>query len=421
MNISSISSRVASPDASDWLDEAEVAKLTPAMLVERAREIRDLAASFAQEAERMRRPADAVISAMRRAGIFYHFVPARYGGREFGLQTFIDIVTTVAEGCASSAWVMSFYMQHNLLLSQFPLQAQEEIFSKYPYVLAPVTTAPPGKAVPVDGGYRLSGYWKYTSGVVHANWLMLAAFVERNNVPAEMRLFMLPVEQARVIDKWYVDGLAATGSQDVAVDNLIVPEHLSMEFEKIRSGVGHGKEMHQSHLFSLAVDVLLNVSSSSPAIGAARACVGHFRKRLLERSPIGADGKPDIRPSSMARLAEATLAAETAELLLREAADRAEAAARARQTLTAEQRLRIRSHIVYAVKHAKKAVQIVSDAAGTSAHSLDNPIQRAVRDVVMISSHTVYDWDIAMDLLGRVLTDTVSENMLLHHSAGQVG
>ncbi|PJG45121.1 hypothetical protein CAF53_25270 (plasmid) [Sphingobium sp. LB126] len=417
----SMIARVAAPAGRqwDWLDKEDLAQLTPALLLDRARGIRDLAAQCAEETERQRRPLDQVVDAMRAAGIFYHFVPKRFGGLEFGLQSFIDIVTTVAEGCMSSAWIMSFYMQHNFLMSQMPRQAQDEVYGAYPYICAPATTAPPGNAIPTDGGYTVSGHWKYASGIMHADLLQLMAIVQRDGKAAEMRMFVLPVDQGRVIDTWYVDGLSGTGSADVVVDSVFVPEHMSVDFEQVRAGEGFGRDYHDNPLYGIAVDILLNISSASPAIGAARACVSAFSKRLQERSPRGTDGAPQIKPTALVRLAEANLAVEVAEVLLRDAAQRTEEVARARRVPTAEERLLIRSHIVFAVDQCKRAVRTVSDAAGTSAHNLDNPIQRAVRDVTVLASHAVYDWDNSMELLGRTITGVANANMFKHHSHTQ--
>ncbi|PJG44995.1 hypothetical protein CAF53_26345 [Sphingobium sp. LB126] len=120
------------------------------------------------------------------------------------------------------------------------------------------------------------------------------------------------------------------------VDSVFVPEHMSVDFEQVRAGEGFGRDYHDNPLYGIAVDILLNISSASPAIGAARACVSAFSKRLQERSPRGTDGAPQIKPTALVRLAEANLAVEVAEVLLRDAAQRTEEVARARRVPTAE-------------------------------------------------------------------------------------
>ena len=137
------------PLGGDWLSGAELAEITPAELIRRARALKPLLAAHALEAERLRRPVDEVIQALRDSGVFYHFVPRSYGGLEFDIDTFIDAMLVLGEGCASTAWVTSFCVEHNWMFSQFPKALQDETFgSAFPYVIAPGVTNPPGVSAP---------------------------------------------------------------------------------------------------------------------------------------------------------------------------------------------------------------------------------------------------------------------------------
>lgn len=404
----------------DWLSAAELKALTPAILVERVNAIKPLIAAHAQEAERIRHPVDVVMRAIRKTGILYHFVPKRYGGLEFGLTEFIDITMPIAEACASTAWVICFYMQHNFLAAQLPKAGQDEIFGAFPYTMAPGTAAPPAKAVAIDGGYEVTGRIKYASGAVHGDWAQLVANTAPTGEPPNLRFFMLPVDQITILDNWNVDGLAGTGSNDIVADKAFVPESRSVGFEDLRSGEGYGRGLYENPIYGVPVDILLNISSSIPIVGTARATVACFRERIIARAMPGSDGKPSIRPASQMRLAEAELAAHTAETLLHQAAADTEDAVRDGYRLTNEDRMRIRSRIAYAVDLSRHSVRIAFDGAGSSAHDLSNPIQRAMRDANMIASHAVYERDAAFELWGKVLTGSASPDAFKHHSIRQV-
>ena len=117
-------------------------------LVDRVAALAPLIAERSFEAEAQRRPLDEVIDALKATGVFRSFVPKRYGGYEIDMQTFVDIGILVAHADPSMGWITTFYMEHNWLLSMFPEELQDEIFSAQPYVLAPGSVNPTGLAVP---------------------------------------------------------------------------------------------------------------------------------------------------------------------------------------------------------------------------------------------------------------------------------
>jgi len=404
----------------DWLTSQELNALTPALLAARVDAIQSFIAEHAGETERLRRPADAVMEALRKTGIFYHFVPKRYGGFEYGLVDLVNEVLPIGEACTSTAWVTSFCIQHNFLAAQLPIVGQDEIFGATPYTIAPGTGAPPAKVTQVEGGYRVSGLIKYASGIMHADWVQVVGALVSDSDKPRMRFFMLPANEVKVLDTWYVDGLAGTGSNDILLENIFIPERRSVDFDDLLAGRGFGAREYVNPLYRVPVDILLNISSSAPGIGAARGIVKHFRDLVIKKAVPGPDGRPIPKLTWQMRLAEAELASHTAEMLLRQAASDTEAAVVNSQVVSAESRIRIRSRIAYAVDLARRAVRIISDGAGSSAHLLSSPIQRVMRDMNMLTSHRVYEKDSALELWGQVLTDSASAGSVRHHSAQQV-
>ena len=148
-------------------------------LVERVRAVAPLVASTSFEAEAARRPLDEVIDALKATGVFRAFVPARYGGYEIDLSTYVDIGLVLAHADPSMAWVTTFYMEHNWLLTMFAEELQDEVFGAKPFVLAPGTVNPSGRATPqADGAYVLSGHWQFATGICHADWVLLSGKIE---------------------------------------------------------------------------------------------------------------------------------------------------------------------------------------------------------------------------------------------------
>ncbi|MFD4509356.1 hypothetical protein [Streptomyces sp. NPDC058457] len=122
----------------------------------------------AVEAERIGRLTDPVIDAFRDAGFFTAMRPPETGGAAIGFGTFVDLVQTLARGDASAGWVGAFLISHNWLLTRLNARAQEEIFADGGPGLAAAAAAPPGTAEPVEGGYRVTGRWRFASGIMHS-------------------------------------------------------------------------------------------------------------------------------------------------------------------------------------------------------------------------------------------------------------
>jgi 3-hydroxy-9,10-secoandrosta-1,3,5(10)-triene-9,17-dione monooxygenase len=392
------------PAGGDWLSAAELSEITPQELIRRTTALKPLLAANAREAERLRRPIDTVWDALRKSGVFYHFVPKVYGGLEFDVDTFIDAMLPLGEACASTGWVAAFCVEHNWMLSQFPKEMQDETFGgSFPYIVAPGVTNPPGTAVPVDGGYRLTGRWKWATGVMHADWVLASGSIPGES-PPRMLFFAIPADQVVVLDTWHVDGMIGTGSNDVMVNDLFVPAHRVMDFGEMREGRAPGSKQHAHNpIYRMPMLPFLAVTAAIPAVGQARAAVAYFRDRLQERVLHGTTVKQAEKPAAQMRLAHADVLTSTAELLIRHVARENVELAKGAAPAKVEQRIALRVKVAHAMSLCREAIRTVCEASGSGSHFLDNPLQRGLRDINVMSSHVVYDLDGALELHGRAL------------------
>lgn len=146
-------------------------------LVDRVRELLPLVASEPAHAEHIRKPVDTVMTALADTGVFRAYVPKHFGGYEIDIDTFIEIGTALGSACTSTGWVTTFCMEHNWLLAHFDRAGQEALCDKQPYVLAPGSISPNGRAKAVDGGHVLNGRWSWGTGVMHADWVILSGVI----------------------------------------------------------------------------------------------------------------------------------------------------------------------------------------------------------------------------------------------------
>lgn len=376
-------------------------ELSAAGLVERVRALAPLVAERAEQAEQERKPVDEVIAALEATGVFKSYVPQRFGGFEIDPETFIDVGLAVSESCTSTGWVTTFYMEHNWMLAQFPEETQKEIFGRQPYILAPASISPNGKAVAVPGGHRVTGRWAWGTGVMHADWVLVNGVADGD--PSDVRLFLLPRDQVRVLDTWNAAGMQGTGSNDMVAEDVFVPAARSESLMGMANGRGRGAQWLGSPCYRHPMLPLLCLAAAVPAVGAARRAVALFRERLEGRTILGTQGKQAERPAAQMRLGHALTRARTAETVLREVARSLRGWGESPEPCPIEERARMRLAAAHAVDLCRTAVREVMEAAGASAHLRTHPLQRIHRDVHTLACHTVFDLDVSAENYGRVL------------------
>jgi alkylation response protein AidB-like acyl-CoA dehydrogenase len=363
-------------------------------------------AAHAREAELARQPADAVIAAAREAGLFEMMVPRCYGGAELDLDTFFESVLVLGEGDASAAWVISFCIEHNWMLSQFPEAFQREVFAEATHVLAPAMLSPVGTAQPVPGGYRLDGRWQWATGIVHADWVIAGALDREGDHPRPL-FFALRRDEVIVEDTWHVDGMSGTGSHDVLIADRFVPEHQCVDIIGMMGATGPGSVLHRGPLYSTPMAPILSFAASLPALGQARFVVREYARQLSSRYDRFTLQRQADNSSRQTRLARAAMEVRAAEALMRSVL--AEVMS---QRAAADETTRIgwTTAIAHGVEMCRHAIGEVCEAAGASSHFLDNPLQRARRDVNTIACHMVFDLDQRYRSMGRALLGVPSES-----------
>lgn len=168
------------------------------------------------------------IADFHEAGFFKVLQPEQWGGYAMDPQVFYAVGLEIAKHCMSSAWVLGVVAVHNWQLAVFDDRAAQDVWSEDPTTLISSSYAPVGKVKVVDGGFRLSGRWSFSSGSAHCKWAFLGAVVPTPEAPFDMsnyRTFLVPISDYEIVDNWDVVGLQGTGSNDIVVEDAFVPEH----------------------------------------------------------------------------------------------------------------------------------------------------------------------------------------------------
>jgi alkylation response protein AidB-like acyl-CoA dehydrogenase len=357
-------------------------------------------AQRASEAEDLRRLPDATIADFRTSGLARLLLPARYGGEQAPFPAILEPVRRMAHGCASSAWTLGFYMLHNWMLALFGEQAQDEVFADGP-VLCPAPLAPTGRGLPVDGGVRLSGRWSWATGVMAADWVLVGALCGPDDgmYPA---LALLPAKDVAVEDVWHTDGMRGTGSQDVVVTDAIVPEHRLVKVADIYAGTAPGAALHDGTAYRWPMVPALSLLAAMPALGAAEYVAGAFATRLGERVLAYTGVAQKQQPAAQIRLGDARVRLRALEGLLGDTVAMIEAAVGAGERIPRTVRAQARVAAAHIVHESRAVVADLLESSGASVHFLHNPVQRAKRDIDVISGHVVFDYDTSRELAGAL-------------------
>jgi 3-hydroxy-9,10-secoandrosta-1,3,5(10)-triene-9,17-dione monooxygenase len=370
---------------------AAVGELLPA-LRERAQETEDARVV----------PAESV-KALEEAGFFRLLQPARYGGLEVDPVTFYTAVRMIASACGSTGWVASVVGVHPWQLALFPQAAQEEVWGADTTTRLSSSYAPTGRAQLTDGGHILSGRWSFSSGCNHASWVLLGGIVtDASGSPVDFRTFLLPATDYEIDDVWDTVGLRGTGSNDIVVQDVFVPEHRSLSFADVTKCVCPGHELNDAPLYRIPFGSIFSYAITTPIIGMATGAYdAHVAYQRTRVSAAYAGQKVSEDPFVQARIAEAAGEIDNAWQALERNMTELMAHARAGEPIPMPLRLRIRRDQVRGTGQAISAVDLLFENSGGRALKMGTPIQRFWRDAHAGRVHAINDRERALVMFGR--------------------
>ena len=375
-------------------------------LVARATEVGTLARAHAERAEAERRVTPEVIARAREAGLFRTMQPAVYGGYEYGFDALVRVVAPIAAGCASAGWVCSLGIVHQWLVATLPRKAQDECWADTDAIAAG-SYAPVGKAAAVDGGYRLSGTWGFTSGCDHMQWLFLGAMIPpaAAGAPPKPAFFLVPVADIQLDDNWFTMGLAGTGSKNTIASDILVPAHRVVLVSDLLAGTTAGAAVHGNPIYRHSMLASLPFALVAPVLGMAEGALADFIDMAKVRSTLGAVAGGNNRMAEFAtiqsRVAEATGSIEAARLMIFDALAYAMRATEQGSPADLDLRLHNRLAQAFCVRLLVQAVDALFLASGGQGIFNNKPLQRTWRDAHAAATHVSMNWDAVGTMYGQ--------------------
>lgn len=372
--------------------------------LQRLQPLLPLLAEQAGWSEQHLQPSPTAMRALAAAGLLRVLAPRSYGGDEVSLVDFLQLIEAVSAVDGSAGWTfMTLNEEVEIASAYLPAASMETFLAERPDVIVAGSGGAQGKARAVEGGWMITGRWRFVTGSPAADYLVVCAVIDVPQRPRPLCFALLPREHAAVLDTWKVDGLRGTGSNDVALTDCFVPEHLC-------GCVPNGLHtVPDAPLYRLHPGLRFPFPKVAVAAGIARAAIETFAElaagklQLLSREPIRE------RPFSADAMAEAVALRASgwsyAHELLAAVWEHALEGRRVPRELHAQARLAC----AYSVRNSVRAVEVVCSAAGTSANFVDSPLSRHFRDVHAVPQHfTVSPYH--MTTAGRVLLGLRSED-----------
>lgn len=377
--------------------------VAPPDLAERLSPVLPLIARLVPEANERRDIPAETIEALRRSDLIRLFQPRRWGGFEADPRSFYALQNQIAEVCGSTAWVYGVLSVQAFVVALFDEDAQADVWEEDPRALVCSSFAPVGSAVPVEGGYRLSGRWSFSSGSSHAGWALLGAKLSApDGRPGGLTLFLVPRADFAIADVWNTFGLRGTGSNDIVAQDIFVPRHRSLTLDP---GIQNRRSEHRPGppLYRMPWLYLFASSISNWAVGAARGALDGFLDVTRARvSPLS--GKV-AREDPAAQQAAARLLAEidSIEAMYDRHIALLQRHVAADTVLPMRDAWLCRSQLTSALRRLTACVDALMLLQGARAIDLASPVARTWLDLSAARAHIGNDPTIATTMLGAEL------------------
>lgn len=238
-------------------------------------------------------------------GFYTILLPQKFGGLELGISAFYAMIAEVARGCPSTAWCLSLSMAHTVTLASYWSETtQAEVFGQNGYMIAPASGNPTSSTMtPTEGGYLLSGTWRYCSGSPYSTHFFPTVTIPATETEEAYQAWVV-VDRAdyTVMDDWgRVIGMRGSGSNGITMSDVFVPTHrVSRDTWSVEaSAPSIGYEIHKNPTYSGVFFGFAEGEVAAVSIGLGYAALDEY-ERIIRKSivPFAAPGTRTLRVDS---------------------------------------------------------------------------------------------------------------------------
>lgn len=356
-------------------------------LVEQARAIAPELRAHAEEGEREGKLPEASLKILREAGFHRLFVPRAHGGLEVDPVTHARIQEEISASDSAAGWSLMIASSSSWWSSRLAREGASELYADGPDLLAAVAFNPPAEARRVAGGYRLSGQRPFASCAHAARWMWMTAIVSDESgapvEPMEVIGAFFSATDARIVDTWDALGMRATDSNDIAVDDVFVPEARTFRLPPSEE-VGPGFE---GPLYRTPAMLALGGYLPAVPLGVAREAIAEVRSIAAGKTPFSSATVLRERALAQAAIGKAEALLRSGRVMLYDALTDGWERTVAGEPFSLEQKGDLLLASTHAVQAAAEAVSMMYDTAGTTAVYKRSPLERHFRDAQVLKQH----------------------------------
>ncbi len=353
-------------------------------MVATARQLRAEIESYSEEAQQLRRLPDGLARIFREHQVFGMSRPIEFGGRGLDLLTAMRTIEEISIADASAGWCAAIG-SGTVGMAGLDGDVARKLFKPGSALVG--VGSPTGRAIPVDGGYRVTGRWAYASGCQAADWIFLGNItfdgdkprLQPNGLP-EFRAAVVPTSEIEIIDTWHVSGLRGTGSHDVAVNDLFVPEERSSAVSLDGSGAA-------AQQYGLPMFTLFGLTLAPVALGAARRAIDELLAMAQGKTPLLSSTKLREKPVVQHDIARAEGILQGGRAFFYETIGTLMQLVAHGDAFDMPLRARTRLSGTYAVDASAQATEIAYRLGGGAANYETSLLQRCFRDVNAVTQH----------------------------------
>jgi alkylation response protein AidB-like acyl-CoA dehydrogenase len=371
-------------------------------------EVEPVLRKYAAQAEADRRLAPEAITAILDAGLMTTWTPKHYGGLEMHPIPAFKMFEALARIDSAAGWIVATSCGI-ASFSWYPVDANKEMRADQRGFPAG-SWFPPGTAEPVEGGYRVSGQWSFGSGCDYANWLTGQALVMENGRPKigpggkpEALIVFFRASEATIIDTWHTLGMRGTGSNDVRIKQVFIPERRSWKIAPLTVT----DPAFNGPLYRLGLWIV-GPLNASVALGIARAALDDLIALAEKKTPSYTQTGLADRSAVQERVARARALIEAGSGYIETAVARAWDFVLKGQKLDIEYGSSLALAGSFSHDAACQAVDLVHSCAGTTGIRQEHRFQQYFRDVHTVSQHAFSSWN-RFESIGKLMLGRESD------------